>query len=1030
MSNTISNDMSNQYRKTNNILGWAMFAIALVVYVLTLEPTTSWWDCGEYISTAYKLEVGHPPGAPLFQMLGRFFSLFAFGNVQNVAFMINMMSAIASAFTIMFLFWTITMLGRKIYTPKDEKQRAYGIFAAGIIGALVYTFSESFWFSAVEGEVYGMSSFFTAITFWAILKWELVSDTQYAYRWLLLIAYLIGLSIGIHLLNLLAIPAVAYVIYFKKYKQTNFKGFALTGVISVLALAFILYFLMPMTLLLAGKFELWFVNNFGLPFNIGTIFFFVALVALVVWAWRFTLKHQYQIAHLAVIATTFILIGYSSFFMIVIRSNANPPINENDPKDAVAMLSYLLREQYGSRPLGYGQYYNANIVDMTDGTPIYIKDEAKGKYVITDDRKGDIPVYNPELSTLFPRMWSNRDKIHVDIYKHYQSGKGRAVKITDRDGSTKVVHKPSFGDNLGFFFRYQLGHMYFRYFMWNFVGRQDNIEAATPNLRHGNWISGIPFIDSIRLGNQDKITEEAKNNPARNTYFFLPLLLGILGMVFHFNRNTKDFWVILVLFIMTGIAIVVYNNAPPHEPRERDYAYANSFYAFAIWIGFGVMGLIVWLRKVMNRQMATAIAFVATLLLVPGIMAQQGWDDHNRSGKTAARDFAINYLQSCEPNAVLFVNGDNDTFPLWYAQEVEGIRTDIRVVNFMLAGGPWYIHQLGRKIYNSDKIPLSIPQRKYVKGVNSYVPVFERMQGEYELKDVVDFIISDDDRTKVAVQAGKKLNYVPTKQLKISLDSASLVQRGVVPATEASRIPDALRWRLSTNGLYKNELMLLDFMASNNWERPVYFANPSAVKDVLNLDKYMHMEGMVYRFLPYESYSVFKGMGGVNENKSYDILVNKAKWGNLEKDNVVVDRESMRNSTFAKNDYMRLAEACIQNKHNERAVTVLDTYFKYFPLDKFPPDVYTLAFKDKYYEAGATDKGMALAKNIFEYYVQDLEYITSLSPNMRKAQVQEHQTALAVLQDLAETARKYNQTEFFDEVNNRFDKEMRTYYGK
>lgn len=1023
--------MSKQYNKINNLLGLAMFAIAFIVYILTLEPTTSWWDCGEYISTAYKLEVGHPPGAPLFQMLGRFFSLFAFGNTQLVAYMINMMSALSSALTIMFLFWTITMLGRKINGAESpSKQQSYGIFAAGIIGALAYTFSDSFWFSAVEGEVYAMSSFFTALTFWAILKWERVADSPYAYRWLILIAYLIGMSIGIHLLNLLAIPAVAYIVYFKKYKTPNFKGFAITGVISIVILGFIMYFLMPLPLKLAGIMEIWFVNSLGMPFNSGTIFFFVALLALVVWAWRFTLKHQYQIAHVAVISVSFILIGYSSFFMLAIRANANPPINENDPKDAVAMLSYLLREQYGSRPLGYGQYYNANVVDYNDGTPIYVKDEAKGEYVMTDSRKDNEVVYNPELSTLFPRMWSNREKSHIDTYKHYQSGKGRAVRITDRDGSPKIVYKPTFGDNLSFFFRYQLGHMYFRYLMWNFVGRQNDIEAPVPNIRNGNWLSGIGFIDSMRLGNQSELPDVAKNNPARNTFYFLPLLLGILGMVFHFQRHTKDFWVVLLLFIMTGIAIIVYINFTPYQPRERDYAYANSFYAYAIWIGLGVMGLIYWLRKAMSQQMATVIAFVLSLVLVPGIMAEQGWDDHDRSGKLAARDFAINYLESCEPNAVLFVNGDNDTFPLWYAQEVEGIRTDVRVVNFMLASGPWYVHQMGRKIYKSEKIPLSIPQDKYNKGVNTYVPVFQKVKGEHELSEVIDFIKSDNPSTQVTPQSGQKLNFVPTRQLKISLDSADLVQRGIVPAAQASRIPAKLSWRISSSGLYKNDLMLLDFIASNNWERPVYFANPSAVKSVLNLDKYMHLEGMVYRFMPYEAHSLFPGMGGVNEPKCYEVLVNEAQWGNLNQADITVDRESARNSNFAKNDYLRLAEACIANQHHEKAIISLDTYFKHFPTEKFPVDIYTLAFIDKYYDAGANEKAVALANKVFNFYVQELDYIHSLSPTFQKLQQQELQTALAVLQDIAQSARTHEQTELYQKVNTRFETEVKKYYQR
>ena len=1017
--------MTFDYKKMNNLIGWAVFAIATMVYVLTLEPTTSWWDCGEYISTAYKLEVGHPPGAPLFQLLGRFFSLFAFGNTSMVAYMINLMSALSSSFTILFLFWTITRFATKLVGDKMTTSKAYAVFASGIIGALAFTFTDSFWFSAVEGEVYAMSSLFTAVVFWAILKWEEVADTPYAFRWLILIAYLMGLSIGVHLLNLLAIPAITYIVYFKKYKKIDFKGFVLVGIVGIAILAFIMYLIIPTTVRMAGAFELFAVNTLGLPFNSGALIFFAVVIAAIVWAWRYTYKHRHQVAHIAIISITFIIIGYSSFFMIVIRANANPPINENDPKDAIGMLAYLLREQYGTWPLGYGQYYNANVTSWKDGAPLYIKDEAKGEYVMTDDRKNADPIYNPELSSVFPRMWSSREKSHISVYKSYQKSKGKPVRITGADGKEKIEYKPAFSDNLSFFFKYQLGHMYFRYFMWNFVGRQSDVESQ-PNIRNGNWISGIKAIDSIRLGNQDKLPIASKN-PARNTFYFLPLILGLIGFFFHLNKNIKDFWVVFLLFLMTGIAIIVYLNFTPYQPRERDYAYAGSYYAFAIWIGLGVFGLIDWLSKKVNMKMATAGVFAVTLVLVPGLLASEGWDDHDRSGKTAARDFAFNYLNTCEKDAILFVNGDNDTFPLWYAQEVEGVRLDMRVVNYMLSSGPWYVHQLQRKIYDSEKVPLSIPPEKYNKGINTFNYIIPKVAGTFELREVIDFIKSDDKSTKFTTPKGEKINFVPTRNVKLTLDSAYLVESGVVPKDKAHLIPKEMTWTLGGSGLYKNDLMLLDFIATNNWERPIYFANPNSVSKVLGLDEYMHLEGFVYRLLPYKAEGYMQKMGGVNADKAFDLLVNRAVYGNLEKEDVTIDRESYRESGIVKNNLRRVAETYLAQGNNERAIIALDTYEKYFPNEKVAFDMYMLPNAEIYYDAGAIEKGNAMMNKIYDYYVSELDYINSLSPELKKLLVQDQQTALGVLQRMAQNAKRYQQKDLAAKMDSTFKEQVNFY---
>lgn len=1030
------------FKKVNNIIGWLIFAIASLVYLLTVEPSAGWWDVGEYVATSFKLQVGHPPGAPLFQLMGRFFALFAFGNLENVAMMINIMSAFSSSFTILFLFWTITRLARKLVDNPESNQALYPIMISGIVGALAYTFTDSFWFSAVEGEVYAMSSLFTAVVFWAILKWEEVADSNYSYRWLILIAFLMGLSIGVHLLNLLAIPAITYVVYFKKFKKTDWKGFVLAGLISLFVLSFVMYFIIPITVKAAGAFELFFVNKIGLPFNSGSILFFILLIALVVWAIRFTHKKKHLVAHIAILSITFILIGYSSFFMLVIRANANPPINENDPKDAIGMLSYLLREQYGTWPLLYGQYYNADIDSWNDKSPTYIQDKASGKYIITDSGKDSEPVFNPKLSGLFPRMWSNQKPEHIEIYEQYKTSRGIPVKIADNEGNERIVYKPTFADNMRFFFGYQIGHMYVRYFMWNFAGRQNDVESQ-PNIRDGNWISGINFIDAIWLGNQDQLPIQSQN-PANNKFYFLPFILGLIGLIYQLNRNNKDFWVVLLMFVMTGIAIIVYLNFTPYQPRERDYAYAGSFYAFAIWIGLGLLPLINLLKKKLGLKLSSVIVGLITLILVPGILASEGWDDHNRSGRTTAHDFAYNYLSSCEPNAVLFVNGDNDTFPLWYIQEVEGFRTDVRVVNYMLSSGSWYVHQLGRKLYNSEKIPLTLPQDKYNNGINDYVPITDRLEGTHELKDVIGFIESDHPSSKIQTVGGSNLNYMPTHNVKLTLNKATLLGTGTVNEDRIDEVPDSLIWRISGNALYKNDLMLLDFISSNNWERPIYFANPSSVKKVLGLDKFMHLEGFVYRLRPYEAEGYISNMGGIDADKTFDLLVNTAKYGNLEKDGISVDRESYRNAGIPKNNLLRVAEVFLDRadllafedstanvsqirEATDKAVQALDTYVHYFPNHKIHWDMYMLPYAESYMRAGAMDKAAVVVNALYDYYTSELDYINSQRPVFKELLQQDQNTALGVLQRLGQSTKKYELHELNTMIDSTFTSQLEFY---
>ncbi len=1005
------------FKKLNNIIGWVIFAIATMVYFLTIEPTASWWDCGEYIATAYKLQVGHPPGAPLFQLLGRFFSLFSFGDEQHVAMMVNIMSALSSSLTILFLFWSITMLAKKLFINEEgklSKGDGWAVLGAGIVGSLAYTFTDSFWFSAVEGEVYAMSSFLTAVVFWAILRWEEVADHRHGFRWVLLISYIIGLSIGVHLLNLLAIPAIVYVYYFKKYKF-SWKGFFAAGIISVLILAVIMYMIIPGIVQLAGKFELFFVNTIGMPFNSGTIIYFLLIIALIIGGLRYTRKKGKIVWNTAILALTLILIGYSSFFMLVIRANANPPINENDPKDAISLLSYLNREQYGSWPLLYGQYYNAPSVDIKDGKPVYAKDTQKGKYVIVDDKKGTVPVYDPRFETIFPRMWSNTKPEHIDLYKQYGKIKGIPLKVTKPDGSTEIRYRPTFGENLRFFFSYQIGHMYVRYFMWNFVGRQNNIESQG-EINHGNWISGIGFIDNWRLGNQTDLPASMEN-PARTRFYFLPLLLGLLGFLFHLSKSKKDTWVVFLLFFMTGIAIIIYLNQTPLQPRERDYAYAGSFYAFAIWIGFGVLAIYDALKdKIKNKTVIALAITLASLVLVPGIMAKEGWKSHDRSGKYAARDFARMYLESCEPNAILFTNGDNDTFPLWYVQEVEGIRTDVRVVNFMLASGDWYVDQMFRKVYESDPLPLSNSRKFYAKGSQNYMPVFERVEGTVELKDLVNFVGSDDTRTQINYE-GEWINYVPARKLELTVDKAAVLESGTVAPEDSAQIVDKISWQISQGYLYRNDLMLLDLIATNNWERPVYFANPSSVSKVLNIDKYCHLEGIVYRFKPTVAKDYIKRVGGVNPERTYEILMaDDVRWGRLNEPDVTVDRESDRNSNMIKQDYLRLAQAMVNEKKNDSAVAVLDRGIYFFPDNKIHFDYFMIPWADMYYKAGAVEKGNDLVNLLYNRYKEDLDYYTSLDKKFMQFYTDDIQESFAVLQRLSELAKENNQNDLSDEI--------------
>ena len=1009
-----------RFKIANRITGWLVFLIAAVVYLLTIEPTTSFWDCGEFIATSYKLEVGHPPGAPLFMILARFFSLFT-GDVTNVAMMINAMSGLASAFTVLFLFWTITHLALKISGKEDIEKpgNLIGIIGSGLVGALAFAFSDTFWFSAVEGEVYALSSLFTAFVFWAILKWENIADQKYSNRWLILITYLMGLSIGVHLLNLLAIPAIVFVIYFKKYQPTR-KGFFFALGISIVLIAVIMYGIIPGVVKIASWFELLFVNGFGLPYKSGAIFYSALIIGFIVWGIRYTHRKKKIIANTVLIGLTVIMIGYSSFTMIVIRSHANPPMDENNPETVFSLLHYLNREQYGARPLFKGQYYNAPVVDSKQP---HTYRQKNGKYVKSYSLNPEY-IYDDRFTTLFPRMWSPGQE-HIEEYKKWAEIEGRKITITGQDGEPEIRHVPTFGENLKFFFRYQIGHMYLRYFMWNFAGKQNDIQGHG-GILHGNWLSGINAIDEARLGDQDNLPAKYRDHKARNVYFMLPLLLGLIGMAFHYRRDLNDFWIVLLLFLMTGLAIVVYLNQYPLQPRERDYAYAGSFYAFSIWIGLGVLAIYNLFKKKIPAVASGVLATLITLGAVPGLMASENWDDHDRSDRYMARDFAYNYLNSCAPNAVLFTHGDNDTFPLWYAQEVEGIRTDVRVVNLSLLNTDWYIDQMKRKAYESEPIPFSLTSDQYEQGKRDVLYVFDRINDYVPVDKVIEFVGDDNPRTKIPLNNNERINYFPTNKFVLPVDTAKVVQNGTVRPEEANLVVPEIRWRTGKSRLYKSEMMILDLLAHNHWERPVYFVSFSGDGDV-GLRNYLQLDGFAYRLVPIKTKAQdYLHTGRIDTDILYDKLVNKFKWGNMNDTSIWVDHTASRtvNVVRIRNKFNRLANALLEEGKRDSALTALDKSLDLMPHQIYPYDLFTLDLVENYYRAEAPERANALAKEFANITQEELGYYLTLDEPFASTLDYEQRLAVHILQRLAEITNRYNQPALSKEIQGKLTNAM------
>ena len=1033
-------------------MGWAMFLIAGIVYTLTLEPTASFWDCGEFISSAYKLEVGHPPGNPIFMLTGRFFANFA-SDPSQVAWCINFMSAMFSAATILLLFWTITALARKIVIKGDNYSltNTIAIMGAGAVGALAYTFSDTFWFSAVEGEVYAYSSFCTALVVWLILKWENHADEPHANRYIILIAYIIGISIAVHLLNLLCIPAIVLIYYYKKWKEPSAKGSIIAILVSFALIFFILYGLVPGFIKVAGWAELLFVNVFGAPYNTGVIAYFFLVIASICWGLYETftqknlnrLKLSFIVSLImvglpfvsesillsllivaALIIVTFaskrvnirllntiltcimvIFIGYSSYAIILLRSTANTPMDQNSPEDVFALSSYLNREQYGERPLLYGYTYTSDIVRDANGNPeikegkaiwkrvIKNNENEPDKYVVTDHKKDYI--YQPELNMLFPRMYSNQSH-HVEAYKEWSKdgNKTNKVKVKTNSG-IRYVEKPTFAENIRFFLSYQVNYMYWRYFMWNFAGRQNDIQGHG-ELHKGNWITGFSFIDKHIEG--ENLPSDLMNNKGRNVYYMLPLLLGLIGLfyqAFSGQKGIESFWVTFFLFFMTGLAIVIYLNQTPYQPRERDYAYAGSFYAFAIWIGMGVLGIYSIIKKYLLKDRDNSIVALATAILclfVPVQMAAQNWDDHDRSGRYAARDFGKNYLSCVEENGIIFTNGDNDTFPLWYVQETEGYRTDVRVCNLSYLQTDWYIDQMKSQAYESTPLPIEMDRSRYGNGKLSYAYVLDRGYGyDMELDKAMNYLISEDKDNKYIPEYGISIDHIPNSNLYIDVDSAAVADK--IPADLKGYATDRIDIELTNNdALMLNQLSVLSMLnsiAKDNWERPIYYAVTVGPDMYLNLDKHFVKVGLAYRILPVLNNDT-ESDGLVDTETMYDNMMNKFEWGGVDNPNVYLD-ETVRKMTYTMRMlFIDLAEALIMEEKYDMALNVLDKMMEKIPASATKHDYLSIQPAMAYYSLGETEKGKALLTEIADNSMEYMSWFRSLEYNKLRSISQEY----------------------------------------
>ena len=1009
----------------NRLTAVIVFAVSAVTYLLTIEPTASFWDCGEFIASSYKLEVGHPPGNPVFQLFARFFTMFT--DNMHAAVAVNAMSAICSALTVFFLYLTIVFLAKRTVKPSEDGTyslaKAVAIFGSGAVGALAYTFSDTFWFSAVEGEVYAMSSLVTALVFWAMTKWYEQADAPYADRWIVLISFIMGLSIGIHLLNLLAIPALVFMFYYKKRENGHYsiKEYIKIFAVSVVILAVILFGIIPYLPKIAAYFDLFFVNKLGMSFNSGAAFFMFALLGLCFWGLFRTMKKQQVFANTVLLCFTVIVIGFSLFSIVIIRSAAKTPTNEYQPDNPFTLVRYLGREQYGSNPLIYGEYFDAPYEIETSEYWAPLGD----RYIKTEG-PGDI-VYKSSGKMFFPRMWSSSDPRHISFYQSYIGKGGKTV--------VGAEHKrPTFFQNLAFFFDYQMNWMYWRYFMWNFAGRQNDIHSPSPgDLFAGNWESGIPFIDEFRLGDQSDAPGYLKDNKGKNHYYMLPLLLGILGIFFQFRKDGRGCWLTFLMFFMTGIAIVIYLNQPPYQVRERDYAYAGSFYSFCIWIGLGVAALYSWVQKMLekktqNGKPAIAAAVVVLTLGVPALMAAENWDDHDRSNRYTAVEMAKNYLNSVGENGILVTHGDNDTFPLWYAQEVENVRTDVRIANTSLLGTDWHIDQMKWAMNESAPLDLAVGPRQYLYGTNEFVYIYDTRDTALLLSDVMRIFRHPD--AKIPLSSGKMVDYILSRKFIIPVNKENVIRYGILDEKYADIIPDQITLTIPKDKDYltKPELFMLDLLSNYQWDRPISLLSMGGDINI-GMKEYLQYDGYSYRFVPIKNKMKSTEIGFADAEDLYNKIKNVYSWDALKRTDYFVDYQ--HHYTFCgvlsqRNLFVNAAKEMLKIGDNERAVELLDMCQECVPAENFPLDMTYLGFSNEYmvidmietyYNAGADEKAIDLARRFIDEIFVSTEFFLNYYDFAKK----EFESCYNCISYVADLTDHYGDQDYADEIRDRFN---------
>ena len=1064
------------FNKWNTILGWFAFAIALVTYTLTVEPTMSFWDCGEYIATAAKLEVGHPPGAPLFQMIGAFFAMFAIDN-EHIALMVNMTSVVSSAFTILFLFWSSNLILKKIIGSYNEinTDNSIVILGSSFVGALAFTFSDSFWYNAVEAEVYAMASLLIALLLWLGLRWEQEMNTPRGDKWLLIISLVVGLSFGVHFMALLTIPAIGFLYFFKNYKTVTVKNFIIANVVVVSILLFIFKMLLPLTMAFFGKTEIFMVNEMGLPFNSGTLFVTLLLVAFFYFGLRYTKQKGLVFYNTIILCTLFILIGFSTWMMLPIRANANTVINENKPSDAAEVLAYYNREQYGVNPLFYGPQFTEAFAGLDkdkpylDKAPNYERNYTTGKYEITNNFKNAEQNSDDNHKTILPRLWSAD---HVENYINFTNPpefkinydypfeedlakygieasqlseedynkaiaqlKGEIEKVVlefrqayaqkeiDNEGYVAflknygdylIVEKPSTVDNFRFMFEYQFGYMYFRYLMWNFVGRQNDLQGNYESLE-GNWLSGISFIDNLHLDNQSELTTDMKNNKGRNTYFFLPFILAVIGMVYHAQKEWKSFYVLLLLFLFTGLVLKIYLNERPFEPRERDYALVGSFYIFAMWIGVGIYAIYQYILKYVSPKVALPAVLATTLLASPVLLASENWDDHDRSGKYTAVAMAKAYLDSCEPNAILFTIGDNDTFPMWYLQEIEGYRTDVRIVNTSLLATDWYIDEMKIKSNKSDAVPISFTHDQYVGDKRNYCLFDERTTDTLDLGLTLDFL--KDDRSKREMKNGQFVHFYPSEHLKVKIDKQNIIKNKVVDKKYYDSIVPQINLKLKGGAIYKNRILMLDIFNENNWKRPIYFSPGSfGADDYIWMKEYLQLDGMVYKLVPVRT-KLKEGnsydMGYIDTEKTFKII-NQWTWGNAGSDKIYHDPETRKNALSYRNNLSRLMTALIEEKKFDKAEKVIKIAMKNMPIDYFEYYTTVEPFAEGYYKIGKIEEARKILNQLIKKYQEKITFFHSQSEKQKAFYRMEIYREIEIYRSLLLLAQENGDLEFYN----------------